>query len=168
MSGESQIPPRRHRLPQRLDWKLIPPPLDLSKPIVDDNAALPAIIVTPSSPKGSRDFQIAFLAPPEEETLCKRVFSRVSKNSGSGPSSSATFPQFRPRTLFLLFIPIFLLFCHVLVHRLGTYHPHLHFDMHTQGSIAHVSNGEREGWFDFHDYREARHERGVVIDEDPL
>ncbi|KAF5357681.1 hypothetical protein D9758_007427 [Tetrapyrgos nigripes] len=42
--------PRLHRLPQRLDYTLIPAPLDLSLPLVAEKSPLPAIIVTPSSP----------------------------------------------------------------------------------------------------------------------
>lgn len=85
---------RVHRLPQRLDYKLIPPPLgelpqaylshvltslviesDLSLPLVTEKAALPAIIVTPSSPKTPRDFSIAFLCPPVKPTFRERVSS---------------------------------------------------------------------------------------------
>ncbi|KAJ2924187.1 hypothetical protein H1R20_g12905, partial [Candolleomyces eurysporus] len=58
--------PRLHRLPRRLDYMLIPAPLDLSLDSMTEKSPLPAIIVTPSSPTHSKDFAIAFLAPPTD------------------------------------------------------------------------------------------------------
>lgn len=160
------VPPRRHRLPQRLDWALIPPPLDLSKPIVDDKAALPAIIVTPSSPTGARDFRIAFLAPePKEETMSERVFSRIQHGAGMNKPIF----QFKPRTLFFMFLAIFILFCHFLSHRLWARHVHLRFELDKQGGVATAADGTQAehaiGWFDMNDYRDARHARDFTVEE---
>ncbi|KAF8645802.1 hypothetical protein AX16_007566 [Volvariella volvacea WC 439] len=67
--------PRLHRLPQRLDYTLIPAPLDLSLTKMAEKSPLPAIIVTPSSPPPTHNFQIAFLPPPPTPTLKERVSS---------------------------------------------------------------------------------------------
>ena len=136
---------------------------DLSKPLVDDKAHLPAIIVTPSSPTHDRDFQIAFLAPEPKENVASRVFARLQKGSHS--------PQFKPRTILLLFIPMFILFCHVLTHRFASRHPHLHFDKHTQGGVVDIhadgsGNGYLSSWFDMNDYWDGRHARDFVIEEE--
>jgi len=64
--------PRLHRLPRRLDYTLIPAPLDLSLPLVTEKSSLPAIIVTPSSPSSAHDFSIAFLAPPPKPSIRDR------------------------------------------------------------------------------------------------
>lgn len=143
------------------------PITDLSKPIVDDKAALPAIIVTPSSPSGARDFRIAFLAPEPQESpsLAARVFSRSPKLPSASTSGGASKPLFRPRTLLLLFIPLFILFCHYLTHRIGARRPHLHFDAHTQGGVIGVADGRASGWFDMNDYWDGRHARDFVIEE---
>ncbi|TFY69474.1 hypothetical protein EVJ58_g389 [Rhodofomes roseus] len=93
----SGAPPRLHRLPQRLDYTLIPAPLgelrdmftlyllltseaasssvsvDLAKPLVDEKSPLPAIIVTPSSPSHDGDFAIAFLMPPPKPSTWQRM-----------------------------------------------------------------------------------------------
>ncbi|KAL0949037.1 hypothetical protein HGRIS_009131 [Hohenbuehelia grisea] len=70
--------PRLHRLPQRLDYTLIPAPLDLSLPMMTEKSPLPAIIVTPSSPSSNRDFSIAFLAPPPKPPMRERITSLFS------------------------------------------------------------------------------------------
>jgi len=156
---------RPNRLPQRLDYTLIPAPLDLSKPLVDDNAALPAIIVTPSSPSGASDFSIAFLAPEKKEPLVSRVSSRFT-------------PLFKARTLFLLFLPLLLLASHVITHRLAVYRPHLHFDAHTQQSyvrsedapgveVSNIDNSadSLKGWFGLRDSWNTRHVRNFIVEE---
>ncbi|KAH8113297.1 hypothetical protein DFH11DRAFT_331511 [Phellopilus nigrolimitatus] len=164
-------PPRRHRLPQRLDWNLIPPPLDISKPLVDDKALLPAIIVTPSSPNCDRDFRIAFLAsePKVPESVASRVLSRLKINAPTPLFKQLK--QLRPRTLLLVFLPLFILFCHVLAHRLATHRPHLHFDTHTQGGIVTVGDGPAvggsNGWFDMNDYWDAKHARELITEDEP-
>ncbi|KAJ7937426.1 hypothetical protein B0H13DRAFT_2649260 [Mycena leptocephala] len=58
--------PRLHRFPHRIDYTLIPAPLDLSLPLKTEKDSLPAIIVTPSSPSSARDFSIAFLSTASE------------------------------------------------------------------------------------------------------
>ncbi|KAG2014125.1 hypothetical protein CC2G_010968 [Coprinopsis cinerea AmutBmut pab1-1] len=67
--------PRVHRLPKHLnlDYILIPAPHDLSIESATEKSPLPAIIVTPSSPSSTKDFSIAFLAPPKKPTLRERV-----------------------------------------------------------------------------------------------
>jgi hypothetical protein len=59
------MPGRRiHRLPQRLDFALIPAPLDISLPAVAEKSPFPVLIVTPSSPAFDNDYSIAFLHEP--------------------------------------------------------------------------------------------------------
>ena len=77
-------------------------------------SALPAIVVTPSSPSCSTDFSIAFLAPPKP-SLRERL-------------SSFTAPlNHRARTTLLLLLLLFIMACHLLTHRLATSHSHLQF-----------------------------------------
>ena len=52
-------------------------PTDLSAPLVDEKAELPAIIVTPSSPVFESEFFIAFLAPPPSPTFSQRLASMM-------------------------------------------------------------------------------------------
>ncbi|PFH50325.1 hypothetical protein AMATHDRAFT_145343, partial [Amanita thiersii Skay4041] len=102
---------RSHRLPQhlQLDYTLIPAPLDLSLSNMTEKSPLPAIIVTPSSPSSSRDFSIAFLAPPPKPSLRKRIAN--------------CFQDFfllrSTRTTVVLILLFFLLLCHYLAHRLA-------------------------------------------------
>ncbi|KAF9468781.1 hypothetical protein BDZ94DRAFT_1150444, partial [Collybia nuda] len=110
--------PRLHRLPHRLDYTLIPAPLDLSLPLATEKSPLPAIIVTPSSPSSSHDFSIAFLAPPPKATVFERI---------SSYASFKTSAHFRARTMIIIFIIIFLMVCHVVTHRLAIRRPHLEF-----------------------------------------
>jgi len=111
---------RLHRLPQRLDYTLIPAPLDLTLPLVDEKSPLPAIIVTPSSPRSSTDFAIAFLAPESKPSLRQRMASylpRLSPLSSEQPISLATTPSkssfpllsapFRARSIVIMFILVF-------------------------------------------------------------
>ncbi|THH01852.1 hypothetical protein EW026_g900 [Hermanssonia centrifuga] len=134
-------PPRLNRLPQRLDYTLIPAPLD-------EKAALPAIIVTPSSPSGETDFAIAFLAPPQKPTLRERVSSvlpripklpsfhrrlpseiqlPVSPYKKEFATSSAWSFKARASSSILLAILLFIMGCHLLMHSLVTSRPRLDF-----------------------------------------
>ena len=80
-------------------------------------SALPAIVVTPSSPNCSADFSIAFVAPPEKPSLRERLFSLTA------PLNQGT----RARTTLLLLLLLFIMACHLLTHRLATSHSHLQF-----------------------------------------
>ncbi|TFK96346.1 hypothetical protein BDV98DRAFT_586439 [Pterulicium gracile] len=80
---------RTHRLPQRLDFTLIPAPLDLlltGEPTdlsvsgvaeKAEKSPFPAIIITPSSPAYDNDYSIAFLheTPQQQPTLFNRLRS---------------------------------------------------------------------------------------------
>ncbi|KAK0242259.1 hypothetical protein EDD85DRAFT_810601 [Armillaria nabsnona] len=103
-------PPRVHRLPlnQRLDYTLIPAPLDLSLPSLTEKSPLPAIIVTPSSPVSTQDFSIAFLAPEPKPSILKRL-------------------SLKARTAIIIFLILFILVCHVVTHRLAARRPYLDF-----------------------------------------
>jgi len=131
--------PRLHRLPRRLDYTLIPAPLDLSLPLVTEKSSLPAIIVTPSSPSSTHDFSIAFLAPPPKPTLRERLLSY------------ATFDgvlSLRMRTMIILFLIVLILVCHVVTHRLAARRPYLEFSV--QANEGHVGSGSTFGdWLDF-------------------
>lgn len=189
MDTNSPTEHRLNRLPQRLDYTLIPPPLgelefvhslfefclsppilsDLSKPLVDEKAALPAIIVTPSSPSGETDFRIAFLAPEPKPSLHARLSQRLQSLT---PKSRAS--QLKARAFLLLFLPLFILACHLLVHRLAARRPHLHFDGHMQGGGITGAGGDDISpsaggafWFDMNDYWGARHARNFVIVDPP-
>jgi len=130
--------PRLHRLPQRLDYTLIPAPLDLSLPLVDEKSSLPAIIVTPSSPISTRDFSIAFLAPPPKPTMRERFSSFTPRKVPSVP--------LKARTMIVVLIMIFVMVCHVVTHRLATRRPHLEFSVQT--GEAHIVDTSIN-WFDF-------------------
>ncbi|EJF62870.1 hypothetical protein DICSQDRAFT_57049 [Dichomitus squalens LYAD-421 SS1] len=128
------VAPRLNRLPQRLDYTLIPAPLDLSKPLVDEKSELPAIIVTPSSPVFESKFFIAFIAPPPSPTFSQRLSSLV-------PS----FRSGRIRTIILLFLLLFIMASHVVIHRIATNHPHLQFGIIPDNdidvsSLSHTGN----------------------------
>jgi len=126
---------RRHRLPQRLDFTLIPAPLDISLPLVDEKSPLPAIIVTPSSPIGDKDFAIAFLAPTPKPTLLDRLTPHVMQHY-------SFLSQNKTRVLLLLLMFIFVLALHVITHRLAVMHPRLAFDTHTQGVGGSLSSDD--------------------------
>jgi COMPASS component SWD1 len=142
-------PARVHRLPQRLDYKLIPPPLDLNLPLLAEKAEFPAIIVTPSSPKTPRDYSIAFLCPPAKPTFRERVSSYFIPSALSEETaivhdgeirlssiSSSNRDSFNPkrrmnlkaRTMLILLFLFFILVTHVITHRLATRLPHLDFN----------------------------------------
>lgn len=116
--------PRLHRLPQRLDYTLIPAPLDLSLPSITEKSPLPAIIVTPSSPVHTHDFAIAFLAPPTKPSVRERVSASISNIAGSswlGHSRS-----FRT-TLILTLLFFIMITIHLITHQF-TLHPYPKFE----------------------------------------
>ncbi|KAJ7067921.1 hypothetical protein C8F01DRAFT_581323 [Mycena amicta] len=115
--------PRLHRFPHRVDYTLLPAPLDLSLPFkVEKDSSVPAIIVTPSSPSSARDFSIAFYPKP---TLRERLRSFA--------------PQYKARTLLFLSLIFLLCFMHVVTHRLAARRPHLEFSVQS-GEVAYVEH----------------------------
>lgn len=123
---------------------------------MDEKAALPAIIVTPSSPVGEKDFSIAFLAAQPQPTFRERV----SKFMPSLPKPPRVFhrrlpseiklpvspmhPTFeeqssswslkgRACTTILMAVLVFIMGCHLLLHSLAVYHPRLDY-----GSLEHA------------------------------
>ncbi|KAL4075637.1 hypothetical protein V8B97DRAFT_1927393 [Scleroderma yunnanense] len=130
---------RAHRLPQRLDYNLIPAPLDLSLPQVTEKSALPAIIVTPSSPSvDAPQFYIAFLNPPPKPSLRQRIL----QYSPFHPS----FPV-KARAAFIITLILFILVCHLFVHLVAHHRPHFDFYNHSDLSSSsfrsdvHTSDG---------------------------
>ncbi|KAL6298722.1 hypothetical protein BKA93DRAFT_743548, partial [Sparassis latifolia] len=117
--------PRLNRLPQRLDYTLIPAPLDLSLPLVDEKAPLPAIIVTPSSPSHDGDFSIAFLIPPQKPTAFRRLWGKLT----TLPSSYFSLKT-RARVAIVVLLLLFIMGCHLIMHSLATGRPHMAFDGH--------------------------------------
>jgi hypothetical protein len=87
-------------------------------PLATEKSALPAIIVTPSSPTHETDFSIAFLAPPEKPTLLSRVRDAL-------PSTSTI--HLKARTTIILLLLFFIMACHLLTHRLSVNRPHIDF-----------------------------------------
>ncbi|EGO01513.1 hypothetical protein SERLA73DRAFT_176819 [Serpula lacrymans var. lacrymans S7.3] len=110
--------PRIHRLPQRLDYTLIPAPLDLSLPLATEKSALPAIIVTPSSPTTESEYYIAFLTPPPKPTFRERISPYLAQFQPQFP--------FKARTAIIVSLLLFLMVCHLLAH-LAVSRPHLDF-----------------------------------------
>ena len=168
-------PRRLNRLPQRLDYTLIPAPLgmskcasksytvlticspprpDLSLPLVDEKAALPAIIVTPSSPSGETDFAIAFLAPPEKPSLKQRVSSMLPSLPKLQPrlpsqiqlpptpyktefdSSPSWTLKTRASTTIFMAILVFIIGCHLLLHSLASFHARLDYSTASDDSVV--------------------------------
>ncbi|KAJ7762832.1 hypothetical protein DFH07DRAFT_405533 [Mycena maculata] len=123
--------PRLHRFPHRIDYTLIPAPLDLSLPLKAEKDSLPAIIVTPSSPSSARDFSIAFLAPPPKLSVRERLGSYAPL-------------QRKARTLIILALIFFVLICHVVTHRLAARRPRLEF---SAGDAALVVDPSFGTWF---------------------
>ncbi|KAJ7873375.1 hypothetical protein B0H14DRAFT_147007 [Mycena olivaceomarginata] len=128
---------RLHRFPHRIDYTLIPAPLDLSLPLKTEKDALPAIIVTPSSPSSARDFSIAFLAPPPKPSVRERLGSYA-------PFITPFGFQRKARTMIILSLIFFVLICHVVTHRLAARRPHLEFSVQT--GDAHLVDTSF-GWF---------------------
>ncbi|KAH9947313.1 hypothetical protein B0H21DRAFT_347621 [Amylocystis lapponica] len=150
-------PPRLNRFPQRLDYTLIPAPLDLSRPLVDEKASLPAIIVTPSSPSHDGDFSIAFLVPPPKPSFVQRLAhavpsipplqsylpsqiqlpqSAIKTEFERGSSSSSWSLKTRARATILLMLLLFIMGCHVIMHGFINARPHLDFGMLSDNDIG--------------------------------
>jgi len=181
---------RIHRLPQRLDYTLIPAPLDLTLPLVDEKSPLPAIIVTPSSPLSATDFSIAFLAPHPKPTIRGRIMTILSKPLPSSPIALPTTPKppiprfsatFKARTIVTTFLLLVVMACHVITHRMAIQRPRMDFESPELGFGNHYA-AEREsvevydsqttgpralgGWLSFwKDDREQMHD--FVVDEVP-
>ena len=105
--------------------------VDLTLPLVDEKAALPAIIVTPSSPSGDTDFSIAFLAPPPSPPLIDRISTAFRIKKQPQVNLVPQLSQFKARTVLLIFLPIVLLVCHLLTHQLAVLRQRLSFETHT-------------------------------------
>jgi len=148
-------PPRLNRFPQRLDYTLIPAPLDLSRPLIDEKSPLPAIIVTPSSPSHDGDFAIAFLVPPPKPSVFQRLAQSLPswrpqsylpsqiqlpqstvkpefEHNLSAPSSCKT----RTRATIILLLLLFIMGCHVAMHSLLNGRPHLEFGFVSDNDIG--------------------------------
>ncbi|KAK7061371.1 hypothetical protein R3P38DRAFT_2829126 [Favolaschia claudopus] len=140
MSGvPHRASPRLHRFPHRIDYTLIPPPLDLSLPLKTEKDSPPMIIVTPSSPSSARDFSIAFLSPPPKPSIRERF-------STYAPLVSTPFQfQRKARTMIILSLIFFVLICHVVTHRLAARRPHLEFSVQT--GDAHLVDTSFGNWF---------------------
>ncbi|KAI6151702.1 hypothetical protein BKA82DRAFT_4102254 [Pisolithus tinctorius] len=110
---------RAHRLPQRLDYNLIPAPIDISLTQVTEKSPLPAIIVTPSSPSvGTPEFYIAFLDSPKP-SLRERILQY-------SPFQPSTFPT-KAKTVIVLILLLFILISHLSFHLAGAHRPHFTF-----------------------------------------
>jgi len=114
-----QGPGRRlHRLPQRLDYTLVPAPLDLSLPLTNEKSHLPAIIITPSTPtECGHQYYIAFSPKP---TLRERFSNYI--------TPFQTPFQLRARTVIVLSLLLFIVVCHLFTHQFAIQRPHLRFD----------------------------------------
>jgi len=135
---------RLHRLPERLDYNLVPAPLDLSLPHAMEKSPLPAIIVTPSSPSlDAPEYYIAFLTPPPKPSLCERI-NRFSPFRGQF--------LFKTRTALVVSLLLFIMVCHLLTH-LAAHRPRFHFDWSSDVSAAHSDSKAPSHWdlvsFDF-------------------
>jgi len=142
---------RIHRLPQRLDYTLIPAPLDLTLPLVDEKSPLPAIIVTPSTPSSINDFSIAFLAPVPKPTIRERLSSIFIKSLPSLPPSPIALPttpkpsflslsaRFKARTVVMMFLLFIVMGCHLVTHRMAIQRPHMDFENPGLGLGEHSS-----------------------------
>jgi len=132
----SKPAPRLHRLPQRLDYTLIPAPLDLSLPLGSEKSHLPAIIVTPSSPCSSRDFSIAFFAPDEKPPIQQRILSYTAPL------------KYRARPIILILFLLFVLMCHIIAHRFSSIRPHMQLDFQTEPNAS-LTQSPFLDWLDF-------------------
>eukprot|EP00914_Ancora_sagittata_P018490 GHVO01036601.1.p1 GENE.GHVO01036601.1~~GHVO01036601.1.p1 ORF type:complete len:199 (-),score=17.26 GHVO01036601.1:48-644(-) len=143
-----QTGPRLHRLPQRLDYTLIPAPLDLSLPIVTEKSPLPAIIVTPSSPSSAHDFSIAFLAPPKEPGFFEKLGALLQWGKAVSSSESNSSPlgirTQTARTLLIIFLILFVMVTHAVTHRMAqtSRRPHLDFSVQDAPVPAAYALGE--------------------------
>ncbi|KAI6046485.1 hypothetical protein EDC04DRAFT_3102965 [Pisolithus marmoratus] len=108
---------RTHRLPQRLDYNLVPAPIDISLTQVTEKSPLPAIIVTPSSPSvDTPQFYIAFLDSPKP-SLRERIV-RCSTLQSKLPTKA--------KMAIVLILLLFVLVCH-LFFALESHRPHFTF-----------------------------------------
>ncbi|KAG8218296.1 hypothetical protein J3R82DRAFT_3910 [Butyriboletus roseoflavus] len=133
---------RLHKLPQRLDYDLIPAPLDLSLPRATEKSPLPAIIVTPSSPSlGAPEYYIAFLTPAPKPSLRERI-TQLHPFQGQFP--------FKARTTLFISLLFFIMVCHLLAH-LAVHRSH--FDFKSSDIVAHSDSHATSPWnvlsFDF-------------------
>jgi len=136
---------RLHRLPQRLDYNLIPAPLDLSLSQATEKSPLPAIIVTPSSPSlDAPEYYIAFLTPPPKPSLRERITKL--------PAFQGQFP-FKARTTLFISLLLFILVCHLLAH-LAVHRPR--FDFKPSDVTTHSDSFATSLWniasFDFQSF----------------
>jgi len=129
---------RIHRLPQRLDYTLIPAPLDLSLPLAAEKSHLPAIIVTPSTPTGCpHQFYIAFSPKP---TLRERVSNYIALFQSPF--------QLKARTAIILSLLLFIVLCHLFTHQLAIHRPHIRFDNFEAGQSGDPHfNSSYWSWF---------------------
>ncbi|KAF7982371.1 hypothetical protein HWV62_29116 [Athelia sp. TMB] len=126
---------RLNRLPQRLDYTLIPAPLDLSLPQAGEKSSIPAIIVTPSSPTCDFEFYIAFSPKP---TLRDRLAHLPAALSAV---------TLRARTALVVGLLFFVVLCHLFTHQLGISRPHLRFDAQLQAAAPGAEQAQwGAGW----------------------
>jgi len=129
--------PRIRRLPQRLDYHLIPAPLDLSLELVTEKSPLPAIIVTPSSPAlDAPEYYIAFLTPPAKPSLRERI------------TQSPLFQGqllFKAKTTLIISLLLFILVCHLLAH-VAVHRPSFDFFKSYDAPVVHSDPHAPEDW----------------------
>jgi hypothetical protein len=142
---------RFQRLPQHLDYPLKPAPLgachsspifpssltrasDLTLPLVPDKSPLPAIIVTPSSPRSTHGFSIAFV-PSEKPSLRERISSFFAHAK----------LKVRTRVTIIFGLLFLLLLCHLLL-RLMINRPYLEIQIREGGTSSRYSFVD---WLDF-------------------
>lgn len=123
--------------------------------MVDEKAALPAIIVTPSSPSGEKDFAIAFLAPPSKPSLRERMMAHM-PSMPALPSFQARLPsqiqlpttpaqkdftdrasscKAKARMAIVFAILLFIMACHLIMHSMVTGRPHLEFGLGPENDV---------------------------------
>ncbi|KAF8845568.1 hypothetical protein BDN67DRAFT_986723 [Paxillus ammoniavirescens] len=132
---------RIHRLPQRLDYNLIPAPLDLSLSLATEKSPLPAIIVTPSSPAPDvPEYYIAFLTPTPKPSFRERI-TQLPLFQGQ--------LLFKTRTAFVISLLFFILVCHLLAH-LAVHRPHFDFYKSFDAPSIHAdSHGSENSLWNF-------------------
>ncbi|KAJ8086100.1 hypothetical protein PM082_004919 [Marasmius tenuissimus] len=137
-SPRTPRPRRLHRLPQRLDYTLIPAPLDVSLANLTEKSPLPAIIVTPSSPSDDHRFSIAFLAPPSKpKPPLREILPSLLSSS-------------RTQTAFLFLVIAVVMVCHLVAHQMATqtrYQPDSHSGFTSQDARS------IEEWFASHQHQ---------------
>jgi len=146
-------PGRIHRLPQRLDYTLIPAPLDLdlTVPLTPEKSPFPTVIVTPAEPARPTDFAFAFIAPRPKVTLRERAVEffytlKLKQNTVSHvvlPKPPAF--TLRARTSLLVFLFLFIMACHLFTDRFAVHRPHLRFM--SDNGVATVDGEAHSGFF---------------------